>query len=96
MGPWVNKTLVKVSDKIIFAVSRGLAGEKTFSPEEEIILDMTGRCSVDATTTPSLAQVLSGALSGFRITVLMNEKNNALLSEAKGYSLIRKSLKILQ
>jgi len=95
-GHWVNKNLIETTNKVIHAVRNGLGREKTFSENEAIIINLTDKCVVDSTLTPSLIQLLTIDLGSFsNITINVTESNNAVLSQAKGYNLLKKSLHLI-
>jgi hypothetical protein len=95
-GHWVNKNLVETTDKIINAIRKGLGGEKTFAENDAIIINLTDKCVVDSTLTPSLIQLLTMDLGSYtNITINISESNNEVLSQARGYSLLKKSLHLI-
>jgi hypothetical protein len=97
MGHWVNKTLIETADKVIIAVRKGLGTEKVFAGDDAIIINLTDKCIVDSTLTPSLIQILTKDLGSFsNITINITESNNAVLSQAKGYNLLKKSLHLIR
>lgn len=94
IGHWTNRTLMQVAEKLTSCITRGIEDEVNFQQDDEIIIDMTERCKIDATTTSSLAQLLGKELFDYKnIRILITRENEDILAQSKGFSLIRKNLR---
>lgn len=95
-GCWNHRTQRIVAEKLTNLIQHGIQGEKTFTPQEEIVILGDDRCRMDGSTAVSIAGMIVRELSAFpRLTILVSRKNESLLRNAQGYSLIRKHLFIL-
>ncbi len=94
IGHWTNRTLMDVAGKLTESISKGLGDDVSFDKEDEIIIEMTERCKLDATTTSSLVQMLSKEFLGYKnMRVVISADNEKILAQSKGYGLLKKYLR---
>jgi len=94
-GYWTNKTQLEVSEKLLQFIKTGPEKDNKFDKEENINIILDNNTKLDASTAPSLVQLLARDLINYKISVKTSNENNEILQKSEGYKLIQKQIKLL-
>ncbi|MBN1531342.1 MAG: hypothetical protein JXA20_01640 [Spirochaetes bacterium] len=94
IGNWTSKTQLLVSKKIARMVLRGIE-EITFEKTSRIIINITGKSKIDASTAASIAGLISKDLKDYSSLVIQtNKENGFILKNSPGFGLIQKQIRL--
>ena len=91
-GFWTNKTQMEVSKKILEFIKKGIDADNKFAPEDKLNIILDENAKLDASTAPSLVQLLARDLDKYQITIKVSSENNVSLQSSEGYKLIKKQV----
>jgi hypothetical protein len=89
-GRWETRNLAEITELIRQSVLSGIGGRQ-FKKNDQIVINLSDFCSVDATVISSLVKLFITDFAGFiNKTIVVNFKNATILEKGSGYLIIKK------
>ena len=94
IGALHTKNLKDVTNRIRALVTEG-AGARKFSVNDEIVITMSSRCTIDATAATGFAQLLVTELSRYKKKkMIVSRVNDGVLRKSQGFMMIREYVRV--
>ncbi len=90
LGRWENKNQAEVAKSFGEYITKGI-GEKRFHQNDEIVINLSDHCTIDATVIASLVMLFTKQLSMYNTrSIVVSYKNADILEKGSGFILIKK------
>jgi hypothetical protein len=94
LGSLTTKNLKDLLNRIKQGVSAGF-NDVTFGIDDEIVITIGTRCTIDATAATGLAQLLVSELARYKKKkVIVSSVNDGIMRRSHGYSMIREFIRV--
>ncbi len=93
IGRWEYKNQAEVAVQLSDYIVKGIGG-RLFHKNDEVVINIGSRCTIDATVISSLVMLLTKGLAGFtKISIVVGYENAVVLEKGSGYLLIKKFIR---
>jgi len=92
-GPFTGYNRLETVNKLKKLIKTGVNDEIKFSKEDEIYINLSSDCRIDATIPVTLAQLIVKDLPDYKkIKIKTNRENRNIMEGSQGYSMLQKYL----
>lgn len=90
-GPFTGYNRLETVTRLKMLIKKGLNDEIRFSKDDEIFINLSSGCRIDASIPVTLAQLIVKDLPDFKkIKIKINRENRSIMEGSQGYSMLNK------
>ncbi len=90
-GPFTGYNRLETVTMLKKVIKNGLNGELKFAKDDDIYINLSADCRIDATIPVTLAQLLIKDLPDYKkIKIKINKENRTIMEGSQGYSMLKK------
>ena len=90
-GPFTGYNRLETVTQLKKIIKNGLNGELKFAKDDDIYINLSSDCRIDATIPVTLAQLLIKDLPDYKkIKIKINKENRTIMEGSQGYSMLKR------